>query len=107
MRSPSAQNCFFIFYSKFRGSPVTREAKKKCNRRINGARWLHGFHPKDPRWPQLPVKKKKKSRTGTPSAKVVLEKERFIFGGKGGEGGLKFQNKDFLIWPLSKSVIQP
>ena len=40
-------------------------------------------------------KKKKKSRTGTRSAKVVSEKERFSFSLRG--GGVKFQNKGFLI----------
>ena len=45
-----------------------------------------------------------KSWHDTCSAKVISEKERFSSRGlEGGEGGGRFQNKDFLIWWLPKS----
>ena len=59
---PQPKTDFFIFYSKSRGSSGTGEAKMRLsqNRWINKVRWQCGVHPKDPRWRQFPVKKKKK-----------------------------------------------
>ena len=77
---------FSFFYSKFRGSPGTREAMQAA-----------ASVSKDPRWRQLSVKKKQDRNT---FCKVVSGKERFFIWGE----ELKFQNKDFLI---IKSGIAP